>query len=184
MSSCGPPSSGVSPMPLLGRPRPIRRGCVQGQAGASYPSGKDLGSGHSRWSVPPAGVAAQRRFSSRTPRIARSMVSSSSRSTRMLTASPPTRRSRCRTPAGVSGPSAHRLATQLVAVLAKRWPSLSHLLVRSPLLAPETIRPSFGRFGSRVVTAAVAHGWPPCASSAHTPLQMSKMDSTPRCGRS
>ena len=117
------------------------------------------------------------------PRMAVAMVSSSVRSSSTWSAGSSWRAIRSRTPAGVSGPSPHRLATLFVIVFARRCPAVSHWLAGVPDAAPETIRPCFCRAGSRAAAAWSASAWAPAASSAHSPSVMPNRDSTTRCGK-
>jgi hypothetical protein len=88
--------------------------------------------------------------------MAVAIVWSSTRASRSCSDGSFCRAARSRTPAGVSGPSPQRLATQLVIVLARRCPGVSHIVAGTPAADPETIRPCFWRSGSRAVAAWLA----------------------------
>jgi len=114
---------------------------------------KSRASGQHSLSVPPGGTASQRCSRSRTPRMAMAIFWSSTRASRSRSDGSFCRAARSRTPAGVSGPSPQRLATQFVIVLARRCPAVSHIVAGTPAAAPETIRPCFCRSGSRAAAA-------------------------------
>ena len=163
-----PPDRGGSPTgAAVGRGAPERD--VLRRAGAGHLSRgspvasarKSRAGGQDILSVPPSGTAAQRCSRSRTPRMARAIVSSSTRASRLSSDGSFSRVTRPRTPAAVSGPSPHRLVTQFAMVLARRYPGVSHSPVRAPVAAPETIRPCLRRLGSRAVAARPAAAWYP-----------------------
>jgi hypothetical protein len=186
-----PPDRGGSPTGAAVRAwrarteRPAPRWPRSFVAGLPGRLGEEVGAGgQGSLSVPPSGTAAQRCSRSRTPRMARAIVSSSTRASRLSSDGSFSRATRPRTPAAVSGPSPHRLVTQFVIALARRCPGVSHSPVRAPVAAPETIRPCLRRLGSRAVAARPAAAWDPAASSARSPSVMPNRDSTTRCGRS
>jgi hypothetical protein len=118
-------------------------------------------SGQHSLSVPPDGTVSQRCSRSRTPRMAVAIVLSSTRASRSCSDGSFCRAARSRTPVAVSGPSPHRLATQLASVLARRCPAVSQSASAS--------RPAASRVTSELALAwvsAPARGLPRVAGDA------------------
>jgi hypothetical protein len=119
--------NGVWKLRRDGRARPGRSepGRPWPPVGRGFPAGlanESRGSGQDSLSVCPGGTSVQRSSRSRTPWMAMAIVWSSTPAGRSSRDGSCCRAARSRTLDGVSGPSPHRLATQLVIVLARRCP--------------------------------------------------------------